>query len=353
MAASKLQPSIADQFRVLGTLGRGLRDFAREAGVDMDPIITAIGLDPADFENFEAVIGLDRFCRLLDVLSTIATDELFGLRFAESYRVGGAGPFGYGLMSAPTLREALAFCVKYGVVVVDLSHLSLEIDPREVRLEWGFSPVLSQSEQFSDFCAGLLMRHFRLCAGDDWRPLELRLARTTPRQPAEFRKRLCSNIKFESDVNVMMIAPDALRRENRRADRLLFELMTRQCAERSQRMIEAVDLVAKVRAEIMGGLSERQSVVASRLGMSERSLQRQLAERGRSFQQIVDETRRALSDRYLRDERMSIAEISHRLGFAAPSAYTRSALRWYGKPPSEARRDVGESLTLDRTRRRH
>lgn len=89
------------------------------------------------------------------------------------------------------------------------------------------------------------------------------------------------------------------------------------------------------------------SSVARRLCMSERSLQRRLAECACSFGELRDELRRGLAQQYLKDPTMSIAEIAHRLGFGSSQAFHRAFLGWYGVAPGGWRR--ANALPLEST----
>lgn len=81
--------------------------------------------------------------------------------------------------------------------------------------------------------------------------------------------------------------------------------------------------------------------VARGLGLSRRSLQRRLADEGSSFQLLVDETRRELALRHLRDPRVSLTDVALLTGFADASAFHHAFRRWTGTTPREHRRAVG------------
>jgi AraC-like DNA-binding protein len=78
-------------------------------------------------------------------------------------------------------------------------------------------------------------------------------------------------------------------------------------------------------------------VIAKRLGLTARSLQRRLKDEGTTFNAVREDVRRQLSRRFLEDG-LSIAEISFLLGFSEPSAFFRAFKRWTGQTPLEARR---------------
>ena len=70
--------------------------------------------------------------------------------------------------------------------------------------------------------------------------------------------------------------------------------------------------------------------VAAQLMMSERTLQRRLAEEGTSFTTLVDDTRRELAHQSLSAGELSLKMVSFQLGFAEPSAFYRACKRRFG-----------------------
>ncbi|MEM0964324.1 MAG: helix-turn-helix transcriptional regulator, partial [Bacteroidota bacterium] len=73
---------------------------------------------------------------------------------------------------------------------------------------------------------------------------------------------------------------------------------------------------------------------ARALGVSVRTLQRQLATEGTTYAEVVERTRRSAASRLL-DAGISVQEVASRLGYAEPTSFTRAYRRWHGHPPSK------------------
>ena len=84
-------------------------------------------------------------------------------------------------------------------------------------------------------------------------------------------------------------------------------------------------------------------MVSVKLNISDRTLQRRLKAEDISFHGLVDDVRRELLELYLRDLSISLKEITHRLGFADQSSFTRAVHRWYGKSPRAVRLAIANS----------
>lgn len=74
--------------------------------------------------------------------------------------------------------------------------------------------------------------------------------------------------------------------------------------------------------------------VAAQINCSPRTLQRELAEEGTTFQELLSETRRDLSLHYLGRAQYSTKETAFLLGYSEPAAFYRAFRRWTGMTPA-------------------
>jgi AraC-like DNA-binding protein len=129
----------------------------------------------------------------------------------------------------------------------------------------------------------------------------------------------------------------------RTADPLLSRVVLRHAeallAERPAAAETTAGSVRRILTRLLGDDEAGCSLaaVSTSLHMSERSLQRRLADEGVTFDALLDELRRELALRYLADEKVAIAEIAYLLGYSEPSAFHRAFKRWTGTTPAEAR----------------
>ena len=75
------------------------------------------------------------------------------------------------------------------------------------------------------------------------------------------------------------------------------------------------------------------SVLASGFHMSQRTLQRKLAELGTSVTDLVEAVRRDLAAQYIRESNITVSEIAYLLGYADASAFHHAFKRWFGETP--------------------
>ena len=159
--------------------------------------------------------------------------------------------------------------------------------------------------------------------------------------PAEFRAFFGVDIEFGANADeIWFPQPIALlpvvgRDEhlNELLRRYAEEALARKPRERLTVRSKAEDILSKLLPHGRATASE----VARRLGMSSRTLSRNLAEEGTSFAEILDQLRAALAKRYLRDETLPVSEIAWLLGYREVSSLTHAFKRWTGTTPQRFR----------------
>ena len=126
------------------------------------------------------------------------------------------------------------------------------------------------------------------------------------------------------------------------ADDRLLSLLRRYCEDvLSKHAAQAPPLVERVERLIADHLAHgeaRLDTVATKLGMSPRSLSQKLAELDTSFSGIVKSLRKDLARRYLRENHLRLTEIAFLLGYSEVSTFTHAFKRWTGTTPTAFRR---------------
>jgi AraC-like DNA-binding protein len=77
--------------------------------------------------------------------------------------------------------------------------------------------------------------------------------------------------------------------------------------------------------------------IAEISGLSPRTLQRRLADLGYTYSQLLDEVRATKAQRLLEDPCFPLPDITHHLGYASPSQFSRAFKRVSGSSPTAYR----------------
>ncbi|MFY0614763.1 MAG: AraC family transcriptional regulator [Hyphomicrobiaceae bacterium] len=339
--------NVPDHFKIVASFVADLEGFlGRRYGLDLKPLAGEVGLCTKDFQRSDMRISLDRVCRLLNLVAARTGDQDLGLAFASVTSLGNTGFFGYGQSSAPTLGAMLNFKLKFLSLVCDLSDLRLEKDKNRCYIHWSLPSVLIEKSQFSLIAMGMLVRLVRENIDDQWSPLEVQFDFPMNGASQALKESVCGLVQFGQSANIVILPPGCLELPNRNRDDRLYQLVLANLDEQLVKKQQATSMLDAVIAEIGYSVTDPDlslSRTASRLATSERTLQRYLSSQQLSFSDLRDQARRELSDNLLRSSNVRIYEVAERMGFSTNSAYTRSARRWYGVPPSMRRRHLMRS----------
>jgi AraC-like DNA-binding protein len=342
---------LADRYEAAAGLASAVGAYAESRGIDAEPIARACGLDPSRFEQMGERVKLDRLCRYMEALALISGDDLFGLKSASMFNKGASGTFGYALLNAPTMRDLLMFFGRNMRKISDVSMSTLEIGVRDVILEWTYSPLILHRDQFVDMTVGQSIAHLMPFLGPDMKHCRLELERRKPENVSLHKQLLGLKVDFGAAINRLIIPASYLSRTNPQADARLYAILVQQIEAVPSRPIETTDPVTSIRLHVVERLASGVPTLreeARRLGMSERTLQRRLTEAETSMHEIIDDSRREMAERLLSETSLSLSEISFRLGFSAPAAFTRSAIRWFGRTPSAHRKLCRDPASMPR-----
>lgn len=331
--------NLTDELTTVAGLASAVVEHAQSYGIDIKPICKALEIDPEIFQSLTARISLDRLCRLLETCALLSDDEAFALTSITRYEAGSTGPFGYGLMAAPTGLDFVRFLDDHIQYATQTSYSKLTLGDRGAYIAWTFAPIIVKRDQYVDMSVGLVMQRAQAFATSD--SIEVQLERPAPRNHKPFRQLLSRRVSFGARVNCVHFPPSFLQAQNPTGDRRLFELMDLQCRSlRPPTPEKSADFLDQVRRYLLLHVSDDDyplAEIAPYFGLSERTFQRRLAGHGTSLNELRDQIRKEVSFNLLTESELPISEICYRLGYSAPSAFTRSVTRWFGTTPTEVR----------------
>lgn len=327
-------------FTISAGTGRVLAEYARQRGIDLAPLAASVGLELSVFQDPVARISLDAFARLLHILETITGDDCVGARYAEYFRQGNSGAFGFAILHAPTLREAMGIYRTYQRLIADYAFFDVDMGMKETAISWRYARLIDFPHQFVDFRATMACKILRQFMGQAWNPSTVTLVRDAPRSSLLHRRLMAPSVSFLAAMNCIIFPSQALQTASTTSDHRLYEMMLAACETQLTQLEREKDLRMKVKEHLLAVLPTGEATlarIAPLIAVSERSLQRRLSELGTSFERLLDDTRRELSDQLLATD-APIAEIGYLCGYSNASAYSRAARAWYGMPPAAMRR---------------
>lgn len=318
---------------------RAMRDGFSRFGLDLDTLLLRdVGVASLD-EVLDPEALADLFDRTWEAAVRHTGDPAIGLKMTPRQPLIGLGGMAHLVLAAPDMRSALTQLSRFGAVISPTTALGLTFGATHfsisVRVSPGSRPAAVQRY---DFMAATVLQGIWWLWGQPLRPTQVRLPFAEPEDPAPWVHTFGAPLTWGANDYAMDLPVELLAMPVPTADPLIADL-SEQLAARLLAQ-QGGSLVARVREVVSRMLSRgdpRREQVAAELRLSERTLQRHLAELGTTFQQVVDDTRRDMARRFLEAGGATPTEMSFALGFADPSNFYRACKRWFGCSPSEFR----------------
>jgi AraC-like DNA-binding protein len=322
-------------------LVRSATAFAIRRGWDVNGILHEAGIPPLLLAEGRARVTEEQGTRIVRALWRLTDDEAFGIGTHPLPR-GSFRLLLYGLTGAPDLGAALERAQGFAAAIPALPKLEVSVDEDLARVAWDRFGVADDPDHLLAYTS-LAVVH-RIMAWGVARPVPLHHVELPFAAPASTEMpdlvfgapqvygAACPAITFDAAL---------LRAPLMRDERELDEFIARSPAGLLARVEAGAATTDRVRRLVEQGLRDSSHLdgdeIARRLAISPQTLRRKLAAEGTSLREIRETVLRDAAVTSLVDGRESLAEISQRLGFSEPSAFTRAFRRWTGSPPSAYR----------------
>lgn len=332
--------------QVLARVAQMILAVAQARGLAPQALLARAGL-PVDaligWATPDATLPLAEETRLWLAAAEALADPAFGLQAAQRIHVGQFDALDYAVRTAPTLRDALQRLARYNALVHDAAHFDLQPQGSTVRVVHGFAPGMGQPcAPASEFTLASLVVVAGQLAGSPVRPLAVQFTHPAPADVSLHRAVFGQVPEFGAAAAALVFDAAVLGRALPGADPGLSRIVTAHAEQLlAQRPPADLPLAAQVSRQIAERLAQGAPTlaeVAAALHLSERSLQRKLAQAQTRFADLLAQVRHELALRYVADPRLALGEVAYLLGFAEPSPFHRAFRRWTGCTPAEARR---------------
>lgn len=323
---------------------------AREQGVDL---LEGLPLTLADLERNE-LMPVEDYALVLERFSKLPAEPDFGFRLGGLFSMANHGPAGFGAMSAPTIRDGLLFLSRYIETRTPYTSCRFEYRRLDLHLEFAQGEIAQPFRRRSCETLSVIFQSYIESAGGTAAPTRWRFPYARPAHHDCYGRWLRGAYSFDAPClrlevpSSVCAVPSAFRNDAALASN------TSQC---EAILIEAGEggLVEKVRS-MLGSRIERRvreavpvteipsaDTIAALLGISRRTLFRQLKDGGTTFQTLKDELRREQMEVLLRSSQLSLAQIAERLGYAEAANFTRACTRLFGEAPRSLRARVSST----------
>jgi AraC-like DNA-binding protein len=307
---------------------RPILDYVERRGVALGPILTQARPLLRDTTALLPVVAAGE---LVAEAVRVSGSEAIGLRAGEATSVGDVGDWGLVLRQAVTVAGALEIIVASARRFNTGERFWITQRGNVIWLQRRMTSRLKQGREASnEYALMLILDAIRAAAGPHWRPDEIHMEGGPPPHAEEIaalaRKRIC----FGQPQMALVFPVHTL------ACRYSSGAFPQRTAPHAPASVPASDFETSARQTVASLLrlgSAELRVAAEVAGMSDRSFQRRLSERGLRFLRLVEDARFDLARQMLLDPDRKIVEVSAALGYTDSANFTRAFRRWAGVPP--------------------
>lgn len=271
-------------------------------------------------------------------------DPCFGLHFGASLDPLDAGALAYVAANSPSLSEALENFVTYVRTFNEAarSRTSTQGDLFYFDIKV-VNPNTQNVQQPHEMILAAVMNMSRMLVGQRISPQRVEFKHNRKEDIDEFERYFGAPVRFGRRRNAIFLERSVVELTCRNADPRLLKILKAHCDELLAKLGPDTDLIDQVEhlisAQLTSGALTAKSV-AKKLGMSERTFARRLAERGTTYGQILNDTRRRLAERCIREPGARTKQVAFMLGYTEPATFTNAFRRWTGKSPTEYRAEA-------------
>ena len=316
-----------------------LRDRLEALGIDSDRLLRARGVDPGTLDRDDFRLPVAVSDRIWTDAAIETGDPDFALHLAESIEPRSFGVLTYILGSSATVGEAFHRLAQHFAVVSSASGYRLERDGEEARLLVEM-PELDRrarhARQSIEFLVATAYCFNRTQCVEPWSASTVWFPHVAPASVDEHRRIFAgATIVFGAPRCGYAFDRQALEIPLRRSDPRLLEILERHAHE-LRRGTASGELQDRLRAALSAALADGSELgtdtLARTLGVSTRTLRRQLASAGTSFSEVLDQLRQEMAINLL-DSDSPPVEVAHALAFSDLRALNRAFRRWFGITP--------------------
>ncbi len=310
---------------------RPLADLLGRLDIDRAAFLASLGID--DATSPETYVPGDLVDTTFEALAIARNDPAFALTLARAAVARPVGMFSHMVWLSGTVRDALTRAVKFYAMVTRRTRLTLDEGDGIARLRQHAVGGASRGHTLTEYAFAQVALRTRAATGGAFALRAVRFAHAGRAVPA-YLEVFGAPVTFGAPFDEIELDATQLDLPLADADPITSAALEAKVAQLASNAPGRSPILDRVRRAAGANLAEPITfvVIAKRLGVSARTLRRQLEREGATLRALVDDVRRERADELLAAG-TAVKEIAFTLGLSEPSAFSRAYKRWTGHGP--------------------
>lgn len=319
--------------------------YLQNRGIDTDAIMARQNIKPEDVDSPDTRLTVHQTNYIFDQAMLLSDDECMGIHAARQWPPEKGEIVGQIVLNCKTIGEAVEKTIRYQQLLAQSLKLDAEIADEIVtvrRFSLIGAPVIQKSQRML-FALSRFLTYCRNLIKGDFEMIEVRFEHSPPVDKTEYERFFQAPVLFNQTDNAIVFNRKYLDLPVEQPNSYFLYVLERHANDILGK-IESGSIYSKKVSDLIihnfqGEIPTVKSV-ARELSMSVRSLQLKLKDEHTSFSSLLEKIREELAVRYLKENEVSITDISYLLGFSESSAFSRTFKRWTNTTPLKYRKSV-------------
>ena len=294
-------------------------------------------IDPEILRSPESFLALQQAAWFVERAGRREGVEDFGLQVGAASSILDLGLFGDVLARSLTLRDVVLKLIRWAPILnsgLEVSAVNCDEDTVEVRLR---ERIENSRQHADDFCLMLLLDAIRLALGSEWRPREVKLSEQSFRFSGRYE--IFSEARCLPSFEYMSVRlPKVALNEPLPARLRATSGDPEQSLQQTSPTTDFAASLAQVVESMIGVEPPTIETSAEIATISVRTLQRRLAARATTFEEVVDRVRFEKAIDLMAQPDHKLDHIAARLGYSDLPNFSRAFRRWTGVAPGHFRK---------------
>jgi AraC-like DNA-binding protein len=307
-------------------------------GFSRQKCLSGTGVVLSQLQDGSGRITLQQELRFYRNILDLTGDPAIGLKLGVPFVPQRYGLFGYALMSAETLGEALAITESYGRLTFSFFTFHFGTDGRTAWFSMTDPPDIERElvNLYLDRDLSAARVDFEAISGIQGLVQRVQLPHGGNGHTASYREHFACGVVFNAPDGRLEFDSRVLEYRLPQSDPESCRHLQQQCQMLIAKLTSQGSFVDDVRLLILArpGYFPDIEHVAERMDMSTRTLRRRLQHEGSSYRRLLEEVRFGLAREYLANTQLPMEEVSRLLGYTESGNFSHAFRRWSGDSPS-------------------